>query len=168
MQTVRLGASRYPIRGWIENGRQFRLKLSKNTFVSWRSGYAELWFLYMSNNSQTQQPHPTLYYKFLGSFALISTSIHTGIATRPTLEYIAGQTNSVSSPPISQNLNQPRSFQSSQSNFRFQQPIIDQNNSAKDQDTYMDPRITTNYVGHTLGLSSAVPDHQQFNSSSLK
>lgn len=49
MQTIRLGASRNPNASWLEYDKQFRLKMSTDSTISWASVDAELWLIYMSN-----------------------------------------------------------------------------------------------------------------------
>lgn len=55
MQTIRLGASRNPNASWLEYDKQFRLKMSADSTISWASVDAELWLIYMSNQPLTQQ-----------------------------------------------------------------------------------------------------------------
>ena len=57
MQTIRLGATRFPTAQWLEYDKQFRLKLSRNTDIQWGSVDAELWILYMSGQSVGPQTH---------------------------------------------------------------------------------------------------------------
>lgn len=55
MQTIRLGESRNPNASWLEYDKQFRLKISADSTISWASVDAELWSIYMSNQPLTQQ-----------------------------------------------------------------------------------------------------------------
>lgn len=70
MQTIRLGTSRNPNASWLEYDKQFRLKMSADSTISWASVDAELWLIYMSNQPLTQQNQSNLKcydYNFKGS-----------------------------------------------------------------------------------------------------
>ncbi|XP_062611060.1 uncharacterized protein LOC134272901 [Saccostrea cucullata] len=58
IHTVRLGYSRNTNANWLEYDRQFRLKMSKNTSLSFGSVDAELWLIYMQAQPSLIAPQP--------------------------------------------------------------------------------------------------------------
>lgn len=60
MQIIRLEVGRITIASLPEYDKQFRLKTSANSSISWASVDAELWLIYMLNQSLTQQTQSNL------------------------------------------------------------------------------------------------------------
>jgi hypothetical protein len=120
MKTIRLGASRTPSGAWLENDRQFRLKMAKHTSMSFSSVDGELWLLYMSNQPTAQQTHPTLKcydFNFKGSCTRYQCSYH---HTRTCCHKNHLRIHCWSNPNTTSSSSRPNTLQTSQSNFRSQ------------------------------------------------